>query len=266
MPEWCKHQHNLPVEPVSLDLKVVVCPDGETHFVANTPGKVKWELSGVGLECQFKVSFANLFNDQSFTCDLDNGTNGSKVTATEEEQGGLVKRTCTKSQAFTVQKTCCDDFKVKDRRDVTVNGKVYRMKFKHKVVKPTFWFGTRIVGKTKFKFQKKLLGILPYFKGIKAEQISVTINDTLAEGGPHPSDPNVTCERCITPSPYNKIDSRSNSSKAKVKDHVSARGTRYQDVLTSIHYVKHKDGWDWTITVTKPQNGTCADVSITSTK
>ena len=257
------------LKPISVSLKALVCPDGETHFICQSAGEVTWALSPTPANCWFNITCANLLHKKKFTCDLQDGVYVISSTATETVPSSnpliTVTRTCTKEIKFTVTKICCDDYKVKDHRDFSKSSKNYRMKFKDKVVKETIGSDTRIVGKTKFKLRKKIniLGLsIFYYKGIKATQISVDIVDNLFTGGPHPDDPTVTCKSCMNLTQFTGNDTRFNSSKAKVHTSVSQRGTRKDGDLTSLHYVSY-DGWEHTIKVQKPVNQMCNSPIIT---
>jgi hypothetical protein len=254
------------LKPVDLNVTVVVCPDGETTFDAIGTGKVKWSFSGGGLGCQTKVDWANLMQEWHFTCDLADGTYSVGVEAEQPQQPNnsvLVK--CSKLiEQFTVTRTCCEDFWIKDHRTKTVNNKDYRMKFKHKVSDPTFGSGTRIVGKTKFKVKQKI-GSLSYYRGLNANTVRVLVTDNLRGPGPYQT---VTCETCITPTLVNGGNTGYWSSHAKYKTWpTTALGIHKDDPLTSVHYVMHRSGWQWTITVEKPQGlmccHHCTDVKIT---
>ncbi|MEA2879005.1 MAG: hypothetical protein QOF14_4201 [Hyphomicrobiales bacterium] len=261
------------LKPVPLTVKVLVCPDGETHFVANTTGKVIWDLSASNLSaawvwCKAKMLAVNAVNaalgqHNGFKCHLPNGTYLVNVTAEDTSQPN-VKATCKLTREFVVARTCCEKFWEKDHKNITQNSKDYRMKFKHAVTNPILWIGTHIVGKTKFKVKKTVKNTSwTYFKRIKADTISVNVSDNLRMAGPHPADPSVTCKTCIAPVLLSNGTQESDKSKAKYSTSVSTRGVDKADDLTSLHYVKHKAGWEWWIKVQKLAGNDCTQSTIT---
>ncbi len=262
------------LKPVTLAVNAWVCPNGQTHFILQTSADWnKWELTPSPAflsQCWLNLAWANICHNKQFTCTLEDGDYTVSATATETDTTSSplvsVKRTCTKGLDFTVKRTCCDQFKVKDHRNFTQNSKNYRMKFKHKVVIPTLWPDTRIVGKTKFKARKKIRIFghdIYFYKGIRARVIFVNIDDNLRAGGPLPNNPNIYCDRCITPVHFVGNVQRNYSSKATYSDHVPAQGIDQNDLLASTHHVQHQDGWDYTITVQKPVGNTCDNFTIT---
>lgn len=246
--------YSLVLKPAAVDIKIVVCPDGETHFIAlTTASKVKWHVpSDYPLWCKLKAKAANTLNIKHLTCKLDDGPYSMEVSATEVSADDVVSATCSQTVEFDVVKECCANFKIKGHQDQTMNGKVYRMKFKDKVVAPTAALGlgpTRIVGVTKFKIRRTTLGIT-YFQRTKADTIKVDIGGQLRQTGVKDG---VNCN-CIDEWTLSGThDHRTNRSRAKFKQALpSGHGVHKDDPYHSAHYVKHKSGWEWTVLVDKP--------------
>ncbi|MGB9366656.1 MAG: PKD domain-containing protein [Xanthobacteraceae bacterium] len=259
--------------PVPLDIKIVSCPNGDTHFIGQTPGKLTWKVSGPGLltswwwlSCKAKILAVNAWNSafqqhNGFRCHLPDGTYIVEATAEDTSQPHVTAK-CEIKRDFRVQRTCCDDVKAKGHRETNQNSIPYRMRYKHKVATEIFGLNTHIVGRTKLKRKKKIKHTpLVYWKGLRADIVKVTIDDHLRGGGEHPLDSSVICKTCVTPDRFQPEQEEHNKSKAKLRKTISVHGTDKADPLTSLHYVEY-GGWSWTIKTEKLAGQDCDQWSI----
>lgn len=285
--------YSFELRPVKVCLNVTACSDGLVKFEACSENdKYKWDLPGwssllqdptayctplnpilspsifsinvfLGLfGTSLQESWVNAFNYNSFILRFKNGASFSiGLTGSDEQEH--ITGTCSITKSVTVNKNCCDEFKMKgsDIRTLS-NGKTYKMKkkfvvnYKERHGSPSIgscidffvsfwpWFDehTKLKAKTLLKVRKQLSkwGMsITYYKRTKADKIYAGVSGTFRINGS-------VCN-CETQTSYTVPGNlRENKKKAKFVDKtVGVYKVHKDDEVKSVHrIIIGSDTWE----------------------